>query len=201
MAWSVDLSRIIAGPMLPSLACKITEAIAPVRRIGGGRNREGWGFAEYREHGRGAGAIEKGRLRSVWMAWERRYNWIMVTRRQIERLARFIGEEFGAVRVVLFGSYAYGRPREDSDVDLLVVMETEGDVVEKGGEIYAAVDRAGIAPFSMDLLVRRPEEIAERVRLGDFFMREIMERGKVVYEAADAGVGRKGGKGLPQRAA
>ena len=125
----------------------------------------------------------------------------MVTRGQINQLARFIAEEFRPERIILFGSYAYGTPSEDSDVDLLVVMKTPADVVERGAEIYVAVDKSGVAPFSIHILVRTPQEIRERVALGDFFMREIIERGKVIYEATDAGLGRKGRAGLPQRVA
>jgi predicted nucleotidyltransferase len=125
----------------------------------------------------------------------------MVTRRQIDDLARRIAEEFRPERIILFGSYAHGNPTEDSDVDLLVVMKMRGDVVEKGAEIYVAVDKAGAAPFSIDILVRTPKQIRERVAMNDFFMREITEHGRVIYEAADSGVGRKGRKRLPKRVA
>jgi predicted nucleotidyltransferase len=125
----------------------------------------------------------------------------MVTRRQINQLARRIADEFRPERIILFGSYAYGKPTEDSDVDLLVVMKIKGDVVEKGAEIYVAVDKSHAAPFSIDILVRTPEQIRERVKMNDFFIREITEQGKVVYESADAAVGRKSRKRLSQRVA
>jgi predicted nucleotidyltransferase len=125
----------------------------------------------------------------------------MVTLRQIHRLARRIAEEFRPERIILFGSYAYGTPTDDSDVDLLVVMKTDADVVEKGAEIYVAVDKARVAPFSIDVLVRTPEQIRQRVALNDFFMREITEHGKVIYESPHPAVGRKSRKGLPQRVA
>ncbi len=83
----------------------------------------------------------------------------MVTRRQINQLARCIAEDFRPERIILFGSYAYGKPTDESDVDLLVVMNVEGDVVEKGAEIYVAVDKAGAACFSFDVLVRTPEQL------------------------------------------
>ena len=135
------------------------------------------------------------------MAYDNCYHSSMVTRRQINLLTNFIAEDFRPERIILFGSYAYGKPTDESDVDLLVVMNVDGDVVEKGAEIYVAVDKAGAACFSFDLLVRTPEQLHERLALNDFFIREIIEQGKVIYESADAGMGRKSRKGLSQRIA
>ena len=76
-------------------------------------------------------------------------------------------ERFHPQQVVLFGSYAYGTPTPDSDVDLLVVMETPLRHVEQAVEIRQAVD----SPFPVDVLVRTPQHIAERGALGDVFLR------------------------------
>jgi predicted nucleotidyltransferase len=102
-----------------------------------------------------------------------------VAMRQIEEFGRQIGREFGAERVVLFGSYARGEVTEDSDVDLLVIAPFEGKSVHKSVEI-----RMKLRPrFPVDLLVRTPEKVHERLEMGDCFMREILEEGKVLYEA------------------
>lgn len=106
-------------------------------------------------------------------------------RREIERSVARIVDQFHPVRVILFGSHAYGTPSSDSDVDLLVIMETETRPVEKAVEIRAAVE----FPFPTDLLVRTPQQVHERQRLGDPFFREIADKGLVLYEAADARVG------------
>lgn len=95
-----------------------------------------------------------------------------------------IVERFHPQKVVLFGSYAYGKPTPDSDVDLLVAMETPRRSVEQAVEIRRAVD----FPFPVDLLVRTPQQIAERVALGDVFLREVLTKGVVLYEANDAGM-------------
>jgi uncharacterized protein len=79
----------------------------------------------------------------------------------------------------LFGSYAYGEPTADSDVDLLVVRPFEGHPFRKAAEILNQIRPA----FSVDLLVRTAEEIDERLILGDFFLREVVTRGKVLYES------------------
>jgi len=103
----------------------------------------------------------------------------MVAMSQIEEFGRQIGCEFGAKRVILFGSYACGTATDDSDVDLLVIAPFEGRSVDKSVEI-----RMKLRPrFPVDLIVRTPRKLRQRIRMGDDFMREILEEGKVLYEA------------------
>ncbi len=105
---------------------------------------------------------------------------MMVSMEQIKALSREIGREFHPERVVLFGSYAYGTATKDSDVDLLVVMPHKGKGWRLAGKI-----RGYIRPkFPLDLLVRSPEQIRQRLTLGDCFLKEIAEKGKVLYESA-----------------
>lgn len=93
----------------------------------------------------------------------------------IQRLAHVLQPE----RIILFGSYAYGAATADSDVDLLVVMETEDSPVER----YLKVSRLlRPRPFPVDILVRTPAEIQKALAEGDFFIREILERGLTLYE-------------------
>ncbi len=103
----------------------------------------------------------------------------MVAINQIEEFGRRVGEEFGAERVILFGSYARGNANPDSDVDILVIGPFEGRSVDKSVEIRMKL-RPG---FPMDLLVRTPQKVRERVEMGDAFMREILDQGVVLYEA------------------
>ena len=98
---------------------------------------------------------------------------------RIGEVSRRIAQAFHPDRIVLFGSHARGTAGEDSDVDLLVVMPFEGKAVAKSVEIRLKV-RPG---FPMDLLVRTPEKVQERLAMGDGFMREILDTGKVLYEA------------------
>ncbi len=104
----------------------------------------------------------------------------MTTLRQIKAYAAEVARQFKPQKIILFGSYAYGKPTTDSDVDLLVVMPHNRRNVEKAIEIRAKVD----APFPLDLLVRTPERLHERIVLGDFFLREVVAKGKVLYEAS-----------------
>jgi predicted nucleotidyltransferase len=108
------------------------------------------------------------------------------TRQDITDVVAQIVERFHPQQVLLFGSYAYGAPTPDSDVDLLVVMETPLRHVEQAVEIRQAVD----FPFPVDVLVRTPHHLAERVALGDVFLREVLTKGVVLYAANDTGMGR-----------
>jgi predicted nucleotidyltransferase len=103
----------------------------------------------------------------------------MVSMKEIRAVTRKIAREFRPQRVILFGSHARGTATEDSDVDLLVIMPVRGPTVEKSVEIHLKVH----PPFSTDILVRTPRTVRERIRMGDCFMREIHEEGKVLYEA------------------
>jgi uncharacterized protein len=103
----------------------------------------------------------------------------MVEIEDIKNLTARIAREFQPDRIILFGSYAYGRPDNDSDVDILVVLPFEGKPVRKAIEIRNRVN-AGVP---LDLIVRTPKQVAERVSQNDWFMREILERGRTLYDA------------------
>jgi uncharacterized protein len=104
----------------------------------------------------------------------------MVHGNTIRAYARRIAREFHPEKIILFGSYAYGSPTEDSDVDLLVVMPHKGRSVQQAVRINLRLQ----APFAMDLVVRKPKQMSQRLALGDSFVREISEKGRVLYEAA-----------------
>ena len=108
----------------------------------------------------------------------------------IRRFARQIAERFQPDQIILFGSYAYGTPTPDSDVDLLVVMPTRNQI-EQAVRIDEAIEERG---FPLDLLVRTPKTLADRLRWGDTFVQEIVTRGKVLYEKVHASVGAQGRK-------
>src|SRR5206468_5909406 len=110
-----------------------------------------------------------------------------ITLEQIQQYSDRIAAEFKPERIILFGSYAYGAPTADSDVDLLVVMPCKNDSSRKAFEIRRAIP----ADFPVDLLVRSPEQIKQRLELNDWFMREIIEESRTIYAAADAGVDRQ----------
>ena len=93
----------------------------------------------------------------------------------IKRIAETLHPE----KIILFGSYAYGKPTPDSDVDLLVIMPSEDEEIER----YLKVSRL-LRPraFAVDILVKTPQEISTSLEKGDFFIDEIVSQGKILYE-------------------
>ncbi|MFN0087796.1 MAG: nucleotidyltransferase domain-containing protein [Blastocatellia bacterium] len=100
----------------------------------------------------------------------------------ISALCRRIADEFKPEKIILFGSHAYGTPTPDSDLDLLVVMPVQGQPVEQAIKIGRKMKFA----LPLDLLVRTPRQISERLAMNDYFIREIVERGKVMYDSEHA---------------
>lgn len=121
----------------------------------------------------------------------------MTTRAAIEAYAAEVARQFKPEKIILFGSYAYGTPTEDSDVDLLVIMPFRG----RSTPVVVKIQMAVRAPFPMDMLVRTPKKVEERLALGDCLMQEIMEKGQVLYDSGNGRVGGQGGGRLRRRSA
>ena len=107
----------------------------------------------------------------------------MVERAKIRAFCTAVAKRFQPRKIILFGSYAYGKPTEDSDVDLLVVMNRTR---YRGERMSLRIRLAIPAGFPLDLLVRTPNFISKRAAWGGCFTREILDLGKVLYEAPDA---------------
>ena len=104
----------------------------------------------------------------------------MIEWADIQRYCDAIAREFKPRRIVVFGSYAHGRPTEDSDVDVMVVMPFSK---RQSIRPSLAIRQRIAAGFPVDILVREPKEIARRLQWGNSFITEVMMRGKVMYEA------------------
>lgn len=99
--------------------------------------------------------------------------------KSIRAVANHIAEKFDPEQIILFGSHAYGKPTAWSDVDLLVVMDTPK------GEMEAILEVGRSLPdvtFSVDIVVRSKKVLERRKKLGDWFLREITKKGKILYE-------------------
>jgi predicted nucleotidyltransferase len=103
----------------------------------------------------------------------------MPTMTEIKAFARRIAEEFHPERIILFGSYAYGTPGPDSDVDILVVLPFEGKNFRMSLSILSRVN----PPFIVDLLARRPDDTRIRYTYGDPLIREALDHGRILYES------------------
>lgn len=102
-----------------------------------------------------------------------------VSPRLIAKVIQQIVKGTHTQKVILFGSYAYGQPGPHSDVDLLIIMESRRRPAERAVQIARLLQ---FYPFSMDIFVRTPAEIRKRLQMGDPFYREIMQRGKILYD-------------------
>jgi uncharacterized protein len=101
-------------------------------------------------------------------------------RANIQTYADAIAREFSPQKIILFGSHARGEAAPDSDVDLLVIMPRNGKTRhQQAFEIRQKVS----AGFPLDLLVRTPEEVDERMGMNDWFIHDIMREGITLYAA------------------
>ena len=104
----------------------------------------------------------------------------MVSMDKIRYFGQQIADAFHPEKVLLFGSFAHGEQSVDSDVDLLVIMDFEGKPHKTASKI-----RTRLMPdFPLDLLVRTPSQIRQRLDMGDCFIKEITQKGTVLYEKA-----------------
>ena len=84
-------------------------------------------------------------------------------------------------KIILFGSYAWGKPKKDSDIDILIIKKTKKNHykrIPEAKKYLHGIDHA------FDILVMNPEEVKKRLSLGDFFIEEIIKKGKILYESA-----------------
>ncbi|MBI4641521.1 MAG: nucleotidyltransferase domain-containing protein [Candidatus Tectomicrobia bacterium] len=102
-----------------------------------------------------------------------------ITLMDIQKIVQQIVDYFHPQKVILFGSYAYGNPTKDSDVDLLVMLETDEKPLHVAARIAAAIDH----PFALDILVFRPSELKASLERKGIFATEVITKGIVLYEA------------------
>lgn len=97
----------------------------------------------------------------------------------IRAIAKHIAEKYNPEQIILFGSHSYGKPTAWSDVDLLVVMDTPKGELETSLEIRKSLP---LLTFGLDIVVRSRKVIERRKNLGDWFLIDVTEKGKVLYE-------------------
>ena len=105
----------------------------------------------------------------------------MASRTDIEKLVAAIAREFQPQRIILFGSYAYGQPRPDSDVDLLVIKPVADSPAREALRILERLKPR----FGVDLMVRSQEDLRQRLAWNDPFLHEVTRQGKTLYDTAD----------------
>jgi predicted nucleotidyltransferase len=108
----------------------------------------------------------------------------MVQPEQIQDFAREIARRYRPEKIVLFGSQAWDTATDDSDVDLLIIMEFEGRGAHKAADILCDINPR----FSCDLLVRRASEVQDRLAMNDYFMLDVLTKGKTLYDRSEQGM-------------
>jgi uncharacterized protein len=109
-------------------------------------------------------------------------NRTQIPRAAIQNVVDQIIDLFHPQKIILFGSYAYGTPRPESDVDLLVIMDTQKSGLEQTSMICKQIKYR----FGLDLIVYTPQVLAQRLEWGDSFLKEIIRRGTTLYESSHA---------------
>jgi len=93
-----------------------------------------------------------------------------------------IKREYKPKKIILFGSYAYGTPDRDSDIDFLIIKETQERPIDRRVSVARLVsDPKHLIPFESIVLTQ--QEVDERLKIGDQFLKEILQKGEVLYAA------------------
>ena len=103
----------------------------------------------------------------------------------IMEIVKKIKTAYSPDRIILFGSYAYGNPTEGSDVDLLIIKDTEERVLDRMVRIYkivGTIENEEIRYLDLSPFVVTPEELKQRLGIGDHFFKEILSKGEMLYE-------------------
>ena len=96
----------------------------------------------------------------------------------INQTSNKIAQEINPEKIILFGSYAWGNPQEDSDIDLFIISKTANPTAT-----IARINKV-ISPrlFPIDILVRTPENVQQKLDIEDTFYTDIFENGKILYD-------------------
>lgn len=97
---------------------------------------------------------------------------------KLKEITDKIVKEYQPEKIILFGSYAWGKPTKDSDVDLFIVKESTENKLERIRTVRKIIWNCGLA---VDVLVYTPKETEKRIWLGDLFVEKILEKGKILY--------------------
>jgi uncharacterized protein len=100
--------------------------------------------------------------------------------KKIQEITDKIVREYQPEKIILFGSFAWGEPHIDSDFDFFIVKDTDTPSLKRIEEVDRIFSRR---EFPMDFLVYTPEQVENRLKIGDLFVKDVLTNGKVLYEA------------------
>lgn len=104
----------------------------------------------------------------------------MTSKAEIKKIAEKIKEEYKPEKIILFGSYAWGKPGKWSDIDLFIVKKSGKRRIDREYELRMKLIDDDFPP--MDLLIYTPREVEKRFNIGDFFIKDIFSKGVMLYE-------------------
>ena len=96
----------------------------------------------------------------------------------ITKKVKTIVKNYNPEKIILFGSYADGNPTSESDIDLLIITENDKSNWEVSIDISLLLKHS----FPIDIIVKTPGEVKKRIKMGDFFLKNILKNGKLLYE-------------------
>lgn len=102
-------------------------------------------------------------------------------RKKVHFIVSTLVQRYSPEKIILFGSFVKQKSERESDIDILIIKRTEKGHWERAMEVDRILDRN----FPIDFLIYTPQEIEERLNMNDFFIQEILRKGKVVYERKD----------------
>lgn len=100
--------------------------------------------------------------------------------RKIQEIVHKIATQFQPEKIILFGSYAWGEPNEWSDIDLFIVKDAAERRIDRARKVREIIWGSGLP---VDILVYTPEEVKRRLDFEDFFIDDIITKGKLIYSA------------------
>lgn len=103
-------------------------------------------------------------------------------RTEIEKIVRQVVGAYQPEKIILFGSYAYGVPHKDSDIDLLIIKKTSQSFIDRLIQVRKILTDPNRS-VPLETIVLTPEELSARLKIGDQFIQEIVRRGEVLYAA------------------
>ena len=101
----------------------------------------------------------------------------------IYQIKEIIKKDFNPEKIILFGSYAYGNPKENSDIDIFVIKDIERNQIREFKLLILDKLRKIIVnnKIDIDILVNNRTNIDERINMGDLFYKEVIDKGRIIY--------------------
>ncbi len=104
---------------------------------------------------------------------------------EIDKIKELLISKYQPQKIIMFGSFAWGKPDKDSDLDLFIIKNVSQPRPKREQEVYRLLMRYfSDRKLSVDIIVHTPQETDERFLLGDPFIKEVINSGKVIYDRA-----------------